>query len=344
MGSYKGDVSFWYFSQEDVRAAGLNMALCCEDVEKFLRILGSEDVVEAPVRVQVQASEQDWLLAHGAYLRGEYNAGCIYSCTTFPGNPHKYGIPRATGLLMLLDPANGTPIALMDNTIMQQMRLGAEVGVAAKYLARRDSQILGVVGAGVQSRMGAMGIREMMPSLKEVWLYARRREAGEEYAGEIARKLGLIVKIADSPREAIEGADIILTATTANEPIVKSEWVGKGVFYTHLGTWQEEEYEVVKRSDKIVVDNWEREKLRQSPTTLKKMYTEGLIKDSDIYGELGEVITGKKPGRESNEERIIFFPAGLPGAAVPIAYDIYQKALQKGIGTKLPLWEEYAIP
>lgn len=132
---------------------------------------------------------------------------------------------------------------------------------------------------------------------------------------------------------------MIVTVTVANEPIVKNAWVKKGSLFIHAGSYIEEEYDVVLNADKIVVDDWHIVKHRKVPV-LARMYDEKLIKDSDIYANLDEIVAGKKPGRESDEERIFFSPIGMAHEDVAFASMIYERAKKNKIGRVLPLWTD----
>jgi ornithine cyclodeaminase len=224
----------------------------------------------------------------------------------------------------------------MDGTLISAMRTGAVTGVGAKYLARKDSETVAMIGCGVQARTQLHALKTVFPSLKEVRGYDIWKEAAEKFAGDASNRFNIDAKVADTPKNAVVGADIIVTATMADEPIVKNAWIKQGNYFSHVGSYQEEEYNVVLKSDKIVVDDWEIVKHRQTPI-LAIMYTQGLIKDEDIYAELKDIVAGKQPGRESDEERIFFSPIGLGAEDVAVAYYIYKKALAKGVGQKLKL-------
>jgi len=217
------------------------------------------------------------------------------------------------------------------------MRTGAVTGVGAKYLARPDSEVVAMIGAGVQARTQLLALLEVLKNLKEVRVYDIRKEASIKYSEEMSEKTGLRIVPVDTPKDAVVGADIIITVTVADEPIVKDKWVKEGSFFSHVGSYQEEEYEVVLHSDKIVVDEWEHVLHRGTPI-LAKMYKEGVIKDEDIYANLGDIVIGRKPGRENPKERIFFAPIGMGSEDVAVGYIIYKNAKEKKLGVTLKLF------
>ncbi|MDP6723862.1 MAG: hypothetical protein QF536_01535, partial [Arenicellales bacterium] len=138
-------------------------------------------------------------------------------------------------------------------------------------------------------------------------------------------------------QKAIEGADIIVTATSAQAPLLKAEWMKPGTFYSHVGGW-EDEYDVARLCEKIVCDDWETVKHRTQ--TLSRMYKDGDLKDEDIYADLNEVVTGEKDGRETAEERVYFNAVGMAYIDVAIAHAMYQRAREAGKGKKFSIQED----
>ncbi|MEQ9714126.1 MAG: ornithine cyclodeaminase family protein [Candidatus Asgardarchaeia archaeon] len=332
------DIEFIYLTQKEVEESGLTMKLVVETVEEVFR-LHAENKVIVPSKVVLDLDEKrrGRINAMPAYVGGKFNVCGIKWIAGFPKNPIKYGMPRATGLLILNDSETGFPLAIMDCTLISAMRTGAVTGVGAKYLARPDSEIVAMIGAGVQARTQLLALLEVLKNLKEVRVYDIRKEASIKYSEEMSEKTGLKIIPVDTPKDAVVGADIIITVTVADEPIVKDKWVKEGSFFSHVGSYQEEEYEVVLHSDKIVVDEWEHVLHRGTPV-LAKMYKEGLIKDEDIYANLGDIVIGKKPGRENPKERIFFAPIGMGSEDVAVGYIIYKNAKEKKLGVTLKLF------
>lgn len=333
-------VEFLYLSQEDVIAAGgLDMKTCLDAVERAFKLLAVGEVkVPNKIVMELPPSEQERGRINGlaAYIGGDWEVAGIKWIPSFPKNPREHGLPRASALLILNNTNTGTPLAVMDGTIINAMRTGAMGGLGAKYLARKDSEVAAFIGLGVQARTQAMALKEVLHDLKEFRGYDNRKQAAEN-ATKIQELTGIKTIAVSNPKKAVEGADVITTITTADEPIVKNAWMKKGTLFTHIGSYQEEEYEVVLHSDKLIVDDWEVVKHRGTPV-LAKMYKQGLIKDEDIYASFSEVVSGTKKGRESDHERIFFSPIGMAHEDIAFASMVYQKAKDKKIGQKLRLW------
>jgi ornithine cyclodeaminase/alanine dehydrogenase-like protein (mu-crystallin family) len=333
-------VEFTFLSQEDVMAAGgLDMRMTIEAVEKAFRLF-SEDKVVLPNKIVMELPpgerERGRMNGLAAYMGGGWEVAGIKWIPGFPSNPSTRNLPRASALIILNDTNTGMPLAVMDGTLLSAMRTGAVGGLGARYLGREDSEVAALIGMGVQARTQAMALAETLPNLKEIRGYSRTKYKADKVAEEIRELTGIRTIVASSPRDAIEDADIIDTATCANEPIVKNAWIKKGSLFVHVGSYMEEEYEVVLQSDKIVVSDWETVKHRKM--VLARMYNEGLLTDDDIYANLDEIVSGKKAGREKREERIFFAAGGMAHEDIAIASMVYERAKAQGIGQRLRLW------
>jgi ornithine cyclodeaminase len=334
-------VEFTYLSQEDVIAAGgLDMRVAIDAVEKACRLSNEGKVVMPPkILMQLPPGERERRRMHGlaAYIGGDMDVAGIKWIPGFPSNPYLRNLPRANALIVLNDTTTGIPRVVMDGTLLSAMRTGAVGALGTRYLARNDSQSVALVGMGVQARTQAMALAETLPELEEIRGYCRTRNKAEKVAQEISELTGIRTRAVNAPREAVEGSDIIDTVTSADEPIVKNAWVKRGSLFVHIGSFIEEEYDVVLQSDKIVVDDWETVKHRKT-SVLARMREEGLIGDDAIYADIDEIVVGKKVGRVTEEERIFFAPIGMSHEDISIASVVYERAKALGIGQTLCLW------
>lgn len=333
-------LEFIYLQQEDVvKAGGRDMNLAINAVEEAFKMLADGEII-IPDKIVLDLGERQRgrINALVAYLGGDYEVGGIKWIPGFPNNPYDHDLPRAMALNILNDAFTGVPLAVMDGTLLSAMRTGAVTGVGAKYLSREDSRTIGIIGAGVQSRTQIMATCTVR-DIKNVKVFDIRSERAEKLSSEMSQELDVSAIPVESPREAVENSDIIITATIADEPIVKDKWIKEGSFFAHVGSYVEEEYDVVKNSDKIIVDYWEIVKHRGTPV-LARMYDEGMIRDEDIHANLDQIVSNKKPGRENASERIFFSPIGMAHEDVAITYRIYQNARDNGIGKRLRLWDE----
>jgi alanine dehydrogenase len=249
-----------------------------------------------------------------------------------PENPKKYGLPTVMATIILVNPKNGAPLAIMGGTRVTSMRTGAAGGVAAKYLARKDSKVVGLVGAGAQARTQLMALKEVLKRIEEVRVTDIIRASREKYAEEMSEKLGLNVKAVDNIKDAVRGADVVVTVTPTRVPIVKSGWIGAGTHINAIGAdapgKEELDPELLKRA-KIVVDDWEQ---ASHSGEINVPLAAGIITKEKIWAEIGEIVAGLKLGRTSPDEITVFDSTGLAIEDAVTAELAYKKALAKKIG------------
>jgi ornithine cyclodeaminase len=333
---------FLYLSQEDViTAGGLNMGKCIEAVEEALACHARGDII-LPSKTVVRWGDAETEATKGrvnampSYLGGRVNKFGIKWIGSSPLNPQKYNLPRASGVLILNDPETKLPIAIMDSTVISAMRTGAVGGVGMKYLARKDSRIMGIIGAGVQARTQAMAAKVVFPGLEKILVYDILSDRAEKWCLEMSQKLKTPCQPVHSAEEAVRESCFFITVTTAHEPIVKQDWVLPGHTFIHMAGY-EAEVGVVKKANKIVVDSWT-EIYHRGLQTLFLAYEQGIITEKDIYAEIGEVIIGRKKGRENDQEFIYYNTVGMGIEDVAFGAWVFEEAKKKGIGITLPLW------
>lgn len=180
--------------------------------------------------------------------------------------------------------------------------------------------------------MHLLGMKAVRPSLKVCKVAAVSEAEEEAFIRDLSKLLPdmTFVSCKTVLKDAITDSDIIVTATSAQAPLLKAEWIKKGAFYSHIGGW-EDEYEVVKMADKIVCDDWETVKHRTQ--TVSRCYKDGVITDADIHGNLIDILSGEKPGRENDDEFIYFDAVGLSYVDVSIAYAMYTRAKEANVGS-----------
>jgi alanine dehydrogenase len=247
-----------------------------------------------------------------------------------PKNP-KRGLLSVMAVIVLNDPKTGIPLALMDGTWITALRTGAASGVATKYLAKKDAKTLGVVGAGFQAITQIVAISKVK-KLKEILVYDIKEEAIEKLAKILAKKK---IKIKKGDLKEVCQKDILVTATPARNPIVKKEWIKPGTHINAIGADAEGKEELdpeILKGAKIVVDCWEQ---ASHSGEINIPLAKGLIKKEDIYGELGEIVSGRKPGREREEEITIFDSTGLAIQDLYTANLVYKEAKRKKIGKEI---------
>ena len=245
------------------------------------------------------------------------------------------GLPSEMAMATLFDPYNGTPLAVMDATLITEARTGAMTAVGARYLARPESRILGHVGA----RGTAFSNVTMLDSLfdfDEIRVTSRRPESREAFAAELRDAISTPVRVVDTAEEAFDGADILVEATrlTEPEPLLRTAAVKPGAFVVPYGTISAVELDLLDVMDKVVVDDW-KESQSGRFGALRRHVDTGLLSPSTLYAQLGEIVSGEKPGRESESERILLWHRGLSILDVALAHVILTRAEAAEVGTML---------
>jgi len=248
-------------------------------------------------------------------------------------NRMKYNLPTVMAVVVLVDPRNGFPLAIMGGKAITDIRTGAAGGIAAKYLARKDSKIVGLIGAGAQARTQMAALLYVYGKLEEVRVWSPSATK-EEFASEMQLKYGDLCRIVpvDTVKEAVENADIVVTTTPSRKPLVMDDVVSLGMHFNCIGAdapGKEELDPAILKRAKIVVDDWEQ---AIHSGEINVPISKGIISRENILGEIGEVIAGLKPGRESDEEITIFTSTGLAVQDAVTAQIAYEKALKKNVG------------
>jgi len=249
----------------------------------------------------------------------------------------KFNLPTVMAVILLIDPKTGTPQAIMDGTNVTSKRTGAAAAVATKYLAREGRSKLGIIGAGVQAAEQLAFIRHVK-ELVEVKVYdididARKRfvqRAKQEYPD-------MNITAAESAEEAVQYQDIVCTVTPSRKPVIMDDWIEDGTHINAMGAdapgKEEMDPAILKRS-KLVIDDWA-QALHSGEINVPA--SKGLLHRKDIYGELGEIVAGKKTGRASQKEVTIFDSTGLAIQDAVVAKLVHKKATEMGIGMRVRL-------
>ncbi len=330
-------IRFTYLSQEDLLESGcLDFELAIDAAESSLLAHRDGDVIFPEKIVQVfDEQTQKRINCLPATLRNEDVCGVKW-VSVFPPNVSDFGLQNLTALFILSETEKGFPLAVLEGTLASNVRVGAMGGLAARHFAPSDSRTIGFIGAGEQAKMHLLAMKTVCPSLEQCRVAAKSPEEERQFVDQLGPILADMefVEAGAEPVNAIDGADILVTATSAQAPLLEAGWVKPGSFYSHVGGF-EDEYAVARQSDKIVCDDWDTVKHRTQ--TLSRMYKDGELSDDDIYPNLGEVVAGVKPGRESADERVYFNAVGLAYVDIKIALAMYRRAVEAGKGCELTM-------
>jgi ornithine cyclodeaminase/alanine dehydrogenase len=318
-----------YLSQADVEATGLGMVEIVDALDAAFNQKGKGQV-EMPPKPGIHPGGGDnFIHAMPAYIPALDSAG-IKWVSGFPDNQAR-GLPYITGLLILNDPETGLPLAVMDCVWITAKRTGAATAVAAKYLARTDSKVVGMLGCGVQGRSNVEALNVVLP-VERVMAYDVDGEAARRYAAEIAEQLDLEVVVAGTPREAVAGCDVVVTAgPILREPhaTIKAGWLDAGAFASLVDFDSYWHPDALAEADKFCTDDIAQLRHYQGVGYFQQI--------PPVHADLGELATGQKLGRESDDERTMTANLGLAMDDMAVAPLIYKRAVEKGIGTWLPL-------
>ncbi|MBI4650041.1 alanine dehydrogenase [Candidatus Desantisbacteria bacterium] len=247
----------------------------------------------------------------------------------------KFHLPSVMAVIILSDPVNGMPLCIMEGGYITCIRTGAAGGVAAKYLARKDSEIIGMVGCGAQARTQLLALN-MIFKIKEVKVWGNEKALVLNFIKDM-KKLNLKLIHTEKIEDCVRESDIVVTTTPSRKPIVMLEWLKKGTHINAIGADAKGKQEldpVILKNAKVVIDSWEQ---ASHSGEINVALSKGIISKKDIFADIGEVVSGKKKGRTNNNELTVFDSTGLAIQDVAVANLIYQAAIRKKIGRWIEL-------
>lgn len=315
-----------------------------EDIESLVTLEDAIDAVEAgfkafnsdravvpfPVALNIPDGNGDIHIKPG-YMKGTPSY-TVKIASGFYDNP-KLGMSASHGMLLVFDSKTGHPLCFeVDRCFLTDLRTAAAGAVAAKVLAKKSVSKVAVIGTGTQARLQIQALSKVR-SFDELRVWGRDHAKAEAYAKEMSRKLGVDVVPVSSAEDAVRGSEIVVTATMSTSPIIKVEWISGGTHITAMGSDEpgknEVDPKILSRADKVVVDSLKQcAKLGEVHHALE----DGSMNEEDVHAELGEVLLGKKPGRESDKEVTVCDLTGIAIQDVAISQLVYEKAKKAARG------------
>ena len=249
-------------------------------------------------------------------------------------------MPSEISTLLLMSPETGAPYALINSTAITWMRTGAVTAIGAKYLATAEARVLGHIGARGTSWYN-VAMLDAIFDFEEIRVTSRRAESRERFAAVMSERLGKPVQVKDSARETVREADIIVDASrlVEEEVLVPESAVKPGALVQPYGAVLSVDRTLPVNADKFVVDDWN-QCVQSQYGQFAGLIQEGYLREEHVYGEIGEIVAGHKPGRESAEERIVFWHKGYAISDIVVGHLAYERAKDKGIGTWLPYYAD----
>lgn len=323
-----------YLSNDDVKKV-LDVGRAIEITEQALRDHSEGRVIWSTpedLAIKPDLGWQSWVT--GCALATEPVAGFrIRSIKAAGGSRDASRTARGPRRILILSDREGGEIrSIMDEDWCHAVRTAAAATVAMRLLARKDSTTMVMLGAGDTAR-AAVPVMAKAFDLKEIRVTSRTPESRRNFARQVGEEYGLNVRAMESTEEALSGVDLVVSATTTSTPFVKDSWLGAGITVYSIGKNQEMESDFYKRADKFVVDSWLHCK---NKSDMQRLLKEKFLSEKDLYAELPELLAGEKPARESPNERIFIRAIGLVNQDIALAHHIYQRALEHGVGTRLP--------
>jgi alanine dehydrogenase len=320
-------------TREDVRAA-LSMRDAIDVLEQSFRELGAgEAVMPTRIAINVQAAN-GFVLAMPAYLRRTGALG-LKVVSSYPDNPRAFGIPTIQAAILYYNVSTGECLALMEGTYITALRTGATSGLATKYLASTGSHVAGVIGSGVQAETQLEAVCSVR-TITHARVYSPTPAHAAAFAARMSGRLGIEVRSVGEAKQAAEESSIVITATSSKTPVLNGRWLSAGTHVNAVGSHtadaRELDGEAVQKS-KLVVDSWEA--ALQEAGDLLIPIAEGLISKTDIYAELADLATGRKPGRTSPREITAFKSVGLAIEDIAVARLVYERAKTSGAGQEV---------
>ena len=237
--------------------------------------------------------------------------------------------------LLLMDPRNGMPRAILDAGGITDMRTGAVTAIGAKYLARKGSKVLGHIGARGSSYWNVRLLDHLF-DFDEIRVHSRRPESRDAFAARLSADLGKKIIVTTDWESAIRGADIVVEASRLSqpEPLLKTEWIKPGAFVCPYGTMSALELSLTDIMDKMLMDDWGQ---ARSGTlgAMRAHVDSGRLSEQTLHAELGQVVAGLRPGREQESETILLWHRGLPLSDIALGHAMLMKAKRMGIGQRL---------
>jgi ornithine cyclodeaminase/alanine dehydrogenase-like protein (mu-crystallin family) len=320
-----------YLTESDVQQT-LTVAEAVDLAEKGIKADAAGQVVGD--KFYMNMGENGFIKPFSGYLDGEELA-FVKTFSFFPGNPARFNRTTTSSMVLLFDAETGLPVCLMEGGWVTALKTGASTTITTAYLARPDAATVTIFGAGTLGRMHLWALTHRF-SLRHAYVLDILPQAAEAYAVELEPEMDFPVEpIPLEERErAVREADVIFTVTTGDQPLVERDWLRPGAFVARLGSYQEIALDVITEADKVIVDNWHY--VRPRIPELKMLAGEERFGFENVHAEWPDVVAGRRPGRESPEEVIVYIALGIWGEYAAILPEVYRRARTLGLGHQLP--------
>jgi ornithine cyclodeaminase len=328
-------IHFTFLNGPDVERIALTDTEILAAVEAALQAQGRKQVVIEP-RVHLiprNSAEGHFNVLRGAVL--PLGLAGVKVVGDFVNN-YKVGLPSELAVLNLFDPTTGVPKAILDATSITDMRTGAMTALGAKFLARKNSRVLGHIGARGTSYWNVRLLSHFF-QFDEIRVHSRRPESRTEFARKLTEDLGRPVVAVDNWEDCVRDADIVVEASRLPEPqpLLKTDWVKPGALVVPYGTMSAVELSLTDIMSKVVVDDWGQCRKGLPFGALRQHVDSDKLTEHNLHAELGQIVAGVKPGRENEQETILFWHRGLSLSDIALGHAMLEKAKAMGVGQTL---------
>ena len=323
-----------YLNRLDVAKLELTNDEILAAVEHGLRLQGSgEAVIEPRVHLEPGVSNGHFNVLRGS-LGGDIDLAGVKVVGDFVDN-YKLGLPSELAMLNLMDRRTGQPRAVIDASSITDMRTGAVTAIGAKHLARKDSRVLGHVGARGTAYWNVRLLDHLF-NFDEIRVHSLRSESRNAFAARLSEDLGKKVVATTDWESCVRGADVVVEASRLERPevMLRTEWIAPGSFVVPYGTMSAVELDLLSVMDKVAVDDWGQCKTGKFGSLRAHVET-GRLSEATLYAELCEIVVGRKRGRESAEETNLLWHRGLSLSDIALGHAMLTKAAALGVGQKL---------
>ena len=319
--------SILYLTESDVQQT-LTVAEAVDLAEKGIQADAAGKV--AGNKFYMNVGENGFIKPFSGYLLGE-GLAFVKTFSFFPANPERFGCGTTSSMVLLFDAETGLPVCLMDGGWVTALKTGASTAVTAAYLARPDADTVTIFGAGTLGRMHLRALTCRF-DLRRAYILDVLPQAAEAYVAELQPEFDFPVEPVplDDRERAVREADVVFTVTTGNRPVVERAWLRPGAFVARLGSYQEVTLDVITEADRVVVDSWHYVSPRIPE--LKMLAAEERFGFEDVHAEWPDIVGGRRPGRESPDEVIVYIALGIWGEYAAILPQVYRRARELGLG------------
>ncbi|RIL51053.1 2,3-diaminopropionate biosynthesis protein SbnB [Staphylococcus equorum] len=330
-----------YLNRSDIEQAGGNHStVYVNALTEALKAHANQDFVQ-PLKPYLRANGTeghiaDRIIAMPSHIGGQDPVSGIKWIGSKHDNPSERKIERASGVIILNDPETNYPIAVMEASLISSMRTAAVSVIAAQKLAKKGFEALTIIGCGLIGDRQLQSMLEQFDHIKQVYVFDQFEKASANFIEKWAEARPDIHFVqATTAKEAVENGEVVITCTVTDKPYIEYDWIQKGTFISNISIMDIKK-DVFTQADKVLVDDWSQ--ANREKKTINQLVLEGRFSRAALHAELGELLTGAKPGRENDDEIILLNPMGMAIEDISSAYYIYKEAKQQQIGTILSLY------